>query len=204
MMMLTQSDDARLFQLFSELLDYPRAGLAGPAAESAALAEPRSEEAAQLLREFAAFAERTSPARMEEIYTGVFELDATCHPYVGYHLFGESYKRSVLLLGLKERYRLYDVQCGVELEDHLAMMLRFLAASDEPEQTREVMQVAILPALRKMIKGNPDEEPPEPDIPRHTSPGDEYRGLLRALQLIVAEEEPEEDPVGLEIELVGT
>jgi len=174
----------RIFHLFATLLDYPRRSLSGVADECAALISGRNPEAALLLREFESFAERTALTRLEEIYTGVFELDATCHPYAGYHLFGESYKRSAFLLGLKERYRPYQIQCGSELPDHLAVMLRYLAANRDAADSEEIIREALHPALRKMLK-NKDDDPPDPDIPKPPARGDEYRGVLQALRSVL-------------------
>ncbi len=192
----------RVFQLFATLLDYPRTALTGVAGECAALVTGRSVEAALLLREFESFAEKTVLARLEEIYTGVFELDATCHPYIGYHLFGESYKRSAFLLGLKERYRPYAVQCGVELPDHLAVMLRFLAVNGDPAETEEMISEALHPALRKMLKSK-DDEPPDPDIPKPPARGDEYRRVLEALRLVLLTMAPADAPPTAELPVEG-
>lgn len=146
--------DRRLFSLFADLLEYPGARLARAARECEALVAPVNEEAAALLRRFRAFVETTPPGRVEEVYTGTFDLDAACHPYVGYHLFGESYTRSVFLLGLKERYAAHGFSAGTELPDHLAVLLRFLATSDDAGLEAELIHEALLPALERMTGGN--------------------------------------------------
>ncbi len=191
--MIDKPIEGHVFQLFATLLDYPRTALTGVADECAALVAGRSAEAALLLREFESFAAKTPLARLEEIYTGVFELDATCHPYVGYHLFGESYKRSAFLLGLKERYRPYAIECGVELPDHLAVMLRFLAVNVDLAGTEEIIGEALYPALRKMLKSK-DAEPPDPDIPKPPARGDEYRHVLQALWSVLQTMVPDDAP----------
>ncbi|MEB2344383.1 MAG: molecular chaperone TorD family protein [Deltaproteobacteria bacterium] len=182
--MTVASLDRRVFQLFADLLDYPRPGL-GPIAEHcAALVGEEVPAAATLLREFSSFATGSPQARLEETYTGLFELDASHHPYVGYHLFGESYKRSAFLLGLKARYRRYGIECGTELPDHVAAVLRFLAANEDPEEAQELIREALYPALGRMAKGR-TEEPPDPDVPQPARPGSPYRGLLHALVLLL-------------------
>ncbi|MCC7360667.1 MAG: molecular chaperone TorD family protein [Anaerolineales bacterium] len=191
--MISEPVDGRVWQLFAELLDYPRANPAHAAADCSGLVAGRSAEAAALMREFAAFAERTPLAQLEEVYTGLFELDATCHPYIGYHLFGESYKRSAFLLALKERYRAHGIQSGVELEDHLALVLRYLAAIDSAPEVEEMTGTALHPALRKMLKNN-EEEPPDPSIPKVQTQGDEYRRVLQALRLVLLTIAPDDMP----------
>jgi nitrate reductase delta subunit len=195
--MIGEPIDGRVFQLFAQLLDYPRTKLAGVAGECAALVAGRSVEAAVLLREFESFAEKTPLTRLEEIYTGVFELNATCHPYIGYHLFGESYKRSIFLLGLKERYRPYALECGAELPDHLAVLLRFLAVNADPAEAEEIIRAALHSALRKMLKSK-DEEPLDPDIPRPPARGDEYRRVLQALSSVLLTMTPDDAPPAAE------
>lgn len=180
--MIGEPIEGRVFGLFGELLDYPRSERAAMAAECAALIAGRSAEAAALLREFEAFAATTTLSQLEEVYTAVFELDATCHPYVGYHLFGESYKRSTFLLALKELYRPYAIEYGAELPDHLAALLRFLAVNDDATETEEIIREALHPTLKKMLKGS-DEELPDPDIPKPRAKGDEYRCVLEALRM---------------------
>ena len=194
---MNQTSERRLYGLFAELLGYPSQRLAIAAGEAAALASPISPAAAALLREFAAFAARTPLLGIEEIYTSVFELDAVCHPYVGYHLFGESYKRSSFILGLKDRYRPYSLSYGVELPDHLAVILSFLAVNDDPCETEVLIVEALHPSLQRMLATKEDEEPPDPAIPKPPPKGGPYRAPLEALGLVLAVIAP---PVAAQVE----
>ena len=40
--------------------------------------------------------------KLQEVYSGFFDLNSICHPYIGYQLFGENYKRSIFLVELKK------------------------------------------------------------------------------------------------------
>ncbi len=182
-------DDAqtrRLFQLFATLFDYPKPGFATAASESAARLALDEPEAAQLLREFATLAAATPLGQMEESYTGVFELNPALCPYIGYHLFGETYKRSVFLLALKEQYRAHDFDAGIELPDHLSVMLRFLSQCSDPAIVAETIEEALLPALEKMqsesagAEGDSDEVVIAGGITAES-----YRRVLYALQLVL-------------------
>jgi len=179
----------RIFALFADILDYPRGDLAATVLECRALVARRRPAAARLLDGFAAFASATPPGRLEEIYTGAFDLDtlsdldATCYPYVGHHLFGESYKRSTFLLGLAERYRAHGFSPPPgELPDHLVVVLRFLASCPDEELVDEIVEEALLPALRRMVgeEGGLDRQP---------SGKAAYLAALRAL-LVVLESGP--------------
>jgi nitrate reductase delta subunit len=184
--MVVEATESRVLGLFAELLEYPRPGVAQTARECRALIEPESTEAAALLGEFAAFAERTPHATLEEIFTSTFDLSASCHPYVGYHMFGEAYKRSALLLELQNRFREQNFEPGVELPDHIAVLLRFIALRPDAELTIEIAREALVPTLEPMTavpEADPVEEGEEP--PEVFDTGHDYRRVLLALRLIL-------------------
>jgi nitrate reductase molybdenum cofactor assembly chaperone len=180
--------ERRLYGLFAQLLEYPRGSVAEAARACQVLLAVEHPEAACLVAEFAAMAEAAPPGRLEEIYTGTFDLNATCYPYVGYHLLGESYKRSVLLIGLKQRYRAVGLDTGSELADHVALVLRFLSVLDDADLARELVGEALLPALGRMMrKSEEGGEPPEGE-PEGAEPADgreAYHRILHALRLVL-------------------
>jgi len=96
---------AQILGLFADILDYPAPGLAEKAGECAALIGAAQPEAVALMENFHRFAEETPLGRLQEVYSGFFDLNSICHPYIGYQLFGENYKRSILLIELKKAYR---------------------------------------------------------------------------------------------------
>lgn len=180
-----------IFRHFAVILDYPDAGLAAAARACAVLLAPINAEAAALLGAFRAFAEATPLGRMQEVYTGTFDLDATCHPYVGYHLFGESYQRSALLVGLKERYQAHGFSTGNELPDHLVVMLRFLAVCPDTDLAIEISRDAVLPALRRMLgEHDQPDEPADGAMPPNLSNGSATRIELRGSPRKEAQEHP--------------
>ncbi len=162
----------RLLQLFATLLDYPGPDLPNAADECLALLEG---EAVFALGNFRQFVAGHPAARVEEIYTGVFELNPVYYPYVGYHLFGETYKRSIFLLGLQERYAAHGFTFGTELADHLVVMLRFVAACEDATCANEIVQDALVPAVEKMIAQKAEED-------SAIEGAAAYRQLLCALQ----------------------
>lgn len=148
----------RIFHLLAEILEYPRADLTGAVRECAALLSLEYPEAAASLREFQDFVADTPLGRQQEVYTLTFDLDATCHPYVGHHLFGESYKRSAFMLGLKERYQKVGLETGHEVADHLALLVRFLSLCHDPAELEVIIRDALLPALKQMLKQKDEVE----------------------------------------------
>jgi nitrate reductase delta subunit len=151
-------DKQRLFNLFADLLEYPQSDLTESVRECEALVSPGNPEAAALLKGFRSFEEQASLGQVQELYTRTFDLDATYHPYVGHHLFGESYKRSAFMVGLKERYKAYDFVVEGELPDHLAVMLRYLSLCEDDDQVTEIIRDAMMPALERMVKKKADAE----------------------------------------------
>jgi len=142
----------RIFQLLADVLEYPQPGLGEAVRECAALLAADNHAAAACLHKFGAFVEETPRGRLEEVYTGTFDLNAACYPYVGYHLFGESYQRSVFMLELNKRYRAHGFPGGGagELPDYMAVLLRFLAVCDDATLSGEIVHEALLPALDHM------------------------------------------------------
>jgi nitrate reductase delta subunit len=179
----------RIFHLFADLLEYPRSSLTESVRECEALVSPGNPEAATLLHAFRCFVEDALLGKVQELYTRTFDLDATYHPYVGHHLFGESYKRSAFMVGLKERYKAYDLVVEGELPDHLAVMLRFLSLCEDASQTAAIVQEAMAPALERMVKkGTADDEAAPDKALVDVDPKRRiYPKVLEALQLVLQE-----------------
>lgn len=152
----------RLFYLFAELLEYPQSDLTESVRECEALISPGNPEAAALLDPLRSFVASAPLGDIQELYTRTFDLDATYHPYVGHHLFGESYKRSAFMVGLKERYKAYDFVVEGELPDHLAVMLRYLSLCEDDVQVAEIVRDAMVPALERMVKKKADADEDAP------------------------------------------
>ncbi|MBW8010729.1 MAG: hypothetical protein FVQ83_05720 [Chloroflexi bacterium] len=175
-----------IFRLFADLLEYPRTDLSKRVLEGEALVAVEYPDAAVLLNEFHEFIEQTSLGRLQEVFTTTFDLDATYHPYVGHHLFGESYKRSAFMVGLKERYRIVDLDIGSEVADNLAMMLRYLSLCDDASQTAAIIHEALLPALEKMIRKGIEDDEESPIEAGHSQLI--YKKVVEALQMILQEQ----------------
>jgi nitrate reductase delta subunit len=178
---MSHDTTGHLYRLFADLLEYPSPALARQAQQAAAGATMA--QAATLLHGFQSFVEQASPAHLEELYTGTFDLQAVCYPYVGYHLFGDSYKRGMFMAQLNAGYREKGFSTGKELPDHVAVILRFLASVPEAERNgttapddefgQALLGEGLIPALNKMARAFDDQS----DNP--------YAGVLRALLLVL-------------------
>lgn len=173
----TAGVEARLWRAFAQIVEYPTEGVADAAHLCAALLEPSSAGAAAAMARFAVFTRATRRSELEEAYTRTFDLDQSRCPYVGFHLFGESYKRSVFLLRLKAEARSKGVDLGTELADHLAILLRLLATGADLEFKVELATEALMPALRRMQGGAPSDGA----AAAPADPSTAYRTVLDAL-----------------------
>jgi nitrate reductase delta subunit len=173
--------DRALALAFADLLSYPSGPLGEAVSVCEARAGERSPKAGAMLTGFRVFAESSTLGELQEAYTAAFDLDSlsdlepTCYPYVGHHLFDENHKRSAFLVGLNSRYREHDFTVEGELPDHLAVMLRFVAGCDD-ELAAELVGDAIVPALQRMARG----VHPAPQTGR-----EHYQNLLPALRLVL-------------------
>jgi nitrate reductase delta subunit len=148
----------RLYQLFANLVEYPTPFLMDRVNECISLLTPLQREAADLLWGFRTFLSLTVLSRMEEVYTSTFDLNAVCYPYVGYHLFGDGNHRGMFLAGLKEHYQVSGFSAGNDLPDHLGVMLRYLARSQDEGEKEELLFLCMIPALKKMLEGFGDRQ----------------------------------------------
>lgn len=182
----------RLLGLLADILDYPGEDMPGRLRLAEECASESFPHAASLLSEFRATVETTPAERLKEVYTAIFDLNATCHPYIGYQLFGETYKRSVFLVELKEHYRAHGFQGDeTELPDRLSLMLRFVSQCDDAELVQDIIDYGFVPSIAKMTK---KKEPAvnEPEQ-REDNP---YANVLRALQTVLG---PGPAPDGAEL-----
>ena len=180
---MAQNTTSHLYRLFADLLEYPTPALARQAQECGELLRSTlcpvpgaSPQAAALLERFRCFAEQTQTTRLEELYTGTFDLQAVCYPYVGYHLFGESYRRGMFMAQLNEGYRERGFSAGNDLPDHVAVVLRFLALSTDDDFSQVLLREGLTPTVDKMAQAFGDQG----DNP--------YGGVIRALLLALKNE----------------
>jgi nitrate reductase delta subunit len=170
---------------YAGLLDYPSENPLDAIGECRSLVAGVSPEADALLARFQEFVEGSTFGRLQEEYTRAFDMDESHSLYVGYHLLGESYKRSAMLLEFMERYRAHGVEVAGELADHLPVVLRFLTVCDDHDMVDEIVYDAVWPTLEMISKdddaddADPDEEGPPAAAPLP------YHELLDSLLLFV-------------------
>jgi nitrate reductase molybdenum cofactor assembly chaperone NarJ/NarW len=117
---------------------------------------------------------RLSLGEWEELYTTTFDLNPLVAPYLGYHAWGESYRRGPFLGRMNRALQEAGVETMGELPDHIAPVLRYLAATPAP--LPELLEV-LNPAVDRMVSTLQKAEP-----------GNPYVDLMQAVQtyLVIA------------------
>ncbi|TQK49910.1 respiratory nitrate reductase chaperone NarJ [Streptomyces sp. SLBN-118] len=185
------------WQAQSLLLAYPdeqfeqRLALAGRVA--ATLPEP----VARPLLRFTAHTEETTPADLATAYVATFDHRKRCCPYLTYYAHGDTRKRGIGLLRLKQTYAAAGWRLGDdELPDHLAVVLEF-AATDPATGARLLTEHrAGLELLRLALNDDGSPWAHILDSVSATLPalaGDDREAVMR-----LAAQGPPEEQVGLD------
>lgn len=88
--------------------------------------------------------------KLQELYTRTFDLSPVCALEVGYHLFGEDYKRGEFLARLRETENPYELGQEQQLPDYLPVILRLLGRMEDAEERAAMIGYCLIPALNKM------------------------------------------------------
>ncbi len=145
--------NSELLARLADVLEYPVGDLGEQCTTLSRLLEEDRPGAAHAIEDFGKAIEGLSLSRLEEIYAATFDVNPVCCLYVGYHLFGESYKRGAFMARLNADYRQRGFEPGNELPDHLPVLLRYLATLDDTELRSSLLEDALLPALAIIAKG---------------------------------------------------
>jgi nitrate reductase delta subunit len=173
---MTQDSTSILYDSFSQLLAYPTAAIFQQARACLEQLRQSHPESACAMENVCRGLESLSLESLEELYTVTFDMQPVCYPYVGYQLFGESYKRGAFMAQLNEAYHACDFSAGQELPDHLSVALHFLGLSSivrADDFGRALLVEGLTPAVEKMLKAFD---------PQSANP---YFGILSALHLVL-------------------
>ncbi len=137
-----------IYSLFAEILDYPAHSIAGQIDDCAAELAEKFPEPLARMSDFQDAIAGLSLGQLQEAYTNAFDLWPDCTPNLGYHLFGDDGRRGLFLAELKGRMEVRGVALGVELPDHISLVLRYLDAAEEDRSP--VIEDCLLPAISRM------------------------------------------------------
>ena len=109
-------------------------------------------KAAEQLREFERLVPKDDALMLEELFTRTFDVQPITSLDVGYTLFGEDYKRGALLANLSREHTQAKNDCGAELADALANVLRLLPRWTDAAVRDEFVHVLLGRAVQEMVR----------------------------------------------------
>lgn len=129
-------------------------------------------EAAAAVGDFCRAISELDDSELEELYTRTFDLNPVCTPEIGWHIYGEQYRRGRFLVQARELLRVVGVEERGELPDHLMSLLPAVARLG-PEDAALFAGTYLLPAVDKMLTGFNDDTNP-------------YKQVLQAVRVVLA------------------
>ncbi|KUN88484.1 nitrate reductase [Streptomyces bungoensis] len=185
------------WQLQSLLLAYPDERLPEYLSLARRAAPALPERVRDPLLAFTGHAERTPAGELAAAYVATFDHRKRCCPYLTYYAHGDTRRRGIALLRLKQAYAAAGLRLADdELPDHLAVVLEF-AAADPPAGHRLLTEHRAGLELLRLALGA--EDSPWAWVLRSVSAtlpplkGDEQDAVAR-----LAAEGPPEEQVGLD------
>jgi nitrate reductase molybdenum cofactor assembly chaperone NarJ/NarW len=191
-----QRRTAAAWQAQSLLLGYPDDELTGRLGLLRQVAAALDEPVGAPLRRFLDHVCRTPLPELAADYVATFDHRKRCCLFLTYYAHGDTRKRGMALLSLKQTYTAAGLRLtDDELPDHLAVMLEYAAASPQSGAALLVEHRAGLELLRLALS---DSDSPWADVLDSVSAtlpplgGDQRRAVAR-----LAAQGPPEEQVGL-------
>jgi nitrate reductase molybdenum cofactor assembly chaperone NarJ/NarW len=139
------------YELLAALLEYP---------EEHWSSRNGSVRANSSLGAFVVAVESLSITGLQELYTRTFDLNPSCALEIGYHLFGENYKRGEFLAHLRETEAPFALGQQQQLPDYLPVLLRLLVKLEDEELRGSLIVECLIPAIEKMLATFKDSDNP--------------------------------------------
>ena len=185
------------WQAQSLLLGYPDADLAGRLDLLQRVVRALPTAVGAPLARFVEHARRAQPYDLATDYVATFDHRKRCCLFLTYYAHGDTRKRGLALLRLKQQYAAAGLRLTEEeLPDHLAVVLEYAAAMPEPGAVLLSEHRAGIELLRLALE---DSRSPWADVLASVSAtlpplaGDQRQAVAR-----LAAEGPPEEEVGLE------
>lgn len=146
------SPETAIFVRLADLLEYPRELCLPGKPDFPDQGAGVGAEIQKVLELFYAWRVAESLERAQEVFTATFDVHPICVPYVSVYLFGEeNFKRSELMAGLARAYAVKNFDSGLELDDHIAVLLRYRTHAEEAEWT-DLKELCLKDPVSKMTE----------------------------------------------------
>jgi nitrate reductase molybdenum cofactor assembly chaperone len=139
------------YETLVPLFEYPRDGYAERVRDMKDYLSGHYNDAAEELGRFFDLLPNDDLQAMQELFTRSFDVQAATTLDVGYVLFGDDYKRGILLANLNAEHRAANVDTGTELADYVPNLLRLMAVMEDEEVLHDLAYAILGPALLEMI-----------------------------------------------------
>lgn len=133
-------------------LAYPRDGYLTRVFECRDLLHGGNSEAGAAICAFCEATASLNETELQELYTQTFDLNPVCSPEVGWHIYGEQYRRGRFLVQARELLKIVGIEERGELPDHLMSLLPAVARL-EPQDAAIFAGTYLIPAVDKMLSG---------------------------------------------------
>jgi len=137
--------------LFAAILDFPEKDYIERVTALQKFLDANNPDAAEWMTPFTTNIALMKTIQHEELFIRSFDVQAVTTLDVGYVMFGDDYKRGQVLVNLNREHREVGNECGTELSDNLANVLRLLPLMQNDAIRQELVQRIVAPALKKMI-----------------------------------------------------
>ena len=134
------------------ILAYPSDGYRVKVSDCRRRVAAADQEAASAVGAFDDVIANLTDSELEELYTRTFDLNPVCALEVGWHIYGEQYRRGRFMVQARDLLRRTGIEERGELPDHLMSLLPAVARLD----TKDAALFAgtyLVPAVDKMRAG---------------------------------------------------
>jgi nitrate reductase assembly molybdenum cofactor insertion protein NarJ len=146
------------YHLLAELFKYPDKDIITTVAKIQDFLNKNYPDAGAEFKRFSEFIANSTYAQVEEIFQKTFHIQAICFLDIGYVIFAEDYKRGEFLVNMKAEQDKYNNNCDGELADNLPYVLRLLPMHKDEAFVNELVVMALIPALEKMLSEFSDQK----------------------------------------------
>ncbi|HXG94658.1 MAG TPA: nitrate reductase molybdenum cofactor assembly chaperone [Blastocatellia bacterium] len=150
----------QLYESLANLLEYPDESWGARLELGRQVVAIESPELAPAFSDFYREIESLNLGALQERYTQTFDLNPVCTLEVGYHLFGENYKRGLFLANLQETEAPFELGQQNQLPDYLPVLLRLIVKLEDKELRDALIAECLLPAIEKMLAALGQSENP--------------------------------------------
>lgn len=139
------------YTYLANLFEYPSADFPAKVGDIRDYLDGRYIDAAAEISTFIELLPAEDLQAMQELYTRSFDVQAATTLDIGYVLFGDDYKRGMMLANLNREHRQAGIDTGTELGDYVPNLLRLMAVIKDEEVLHDLAYAILGPALLEMI-----------------------------------------------------